>query len=244
MADSLRQSLNAANPQTMADLLRALGLGDLVRQSMVQQMRGAAPAASSSQLATVQQLGLDITGAPTSANGSPTVNAPSQGAGCRAVSILQAYSRAGANAGQLTVVANSTTPATGQVAVAPNGDIVVLAADGHTVIDVDFMAMRGDYVQLTGLTVASNKALLPAWTQTQGVLLLISATATAGTNTGSFVVLKAASAPSNKQAALDVTKSNLVFAAGDAVTQASCELLLCSSKNIDSLLRSASTILP
>ncbi len=219
MAETLRQALNAANPGTSWDNLRALGLGDLLRQATVQQMRGVTPAAAASQLATLQQLGLDKTG------------------GCAAVSILAAYSRGATNTGALTVVASGTTPATGQIAVAPNGDIVLLAADARTLVDVDFLCMKGDYLSLSGLVVASNKALIPTAYTTQGVLLLLSATSTAGTNVGSFKVLAVASAPAAGQAALDAGKANIVFAAADAVTQCSAELLLCSAKAADSLLR-------
>lgn len=222
MAETLKQALNASNPGTLADNLRALGLGDLIRMSMVQAIRGATPATSTSQLSTVAQVGVDKLG------------------GCAAVQILAAYSRGATNTGALTVVANGTTPATGQIAVAPNGDIVVLAADARTLLDVDFLCMKGDYLSVTGLPVASNKALIPAAYTTQGVLMLLSGTSLTGTNTGSFVVVAVGGTPTAKQVCLDATKSNIVFAAADAVTSCSAELLLCSAKAADSLLKGQS----
>ena len=220
MSATLRASLQAANPSTAWDLLRYLGLGDLVRQSMTQQLRAKTGKVSKSCHSTLDALGVDSS--------------------ARGATILRAYARGGSNAGELVVAAYGATPVSGQISVAPNGDIVVLTADTLTKIDVDYMPMKGDYLQIPALGVASNLALLPSAVTTQGVLMLISGQSLAGTNTGNFEVLKANTSVVAGQVALDVTKSNIVFAAADAVTSCSCELLLCSSKDVDTLLKAQS----
>jgi hypothetical protein len=239
MAELTKQSLQAASPQSAWDLLRALGLGDLVRQSVNQQLRQAVPVADPSQLATVQSVGVDLGTAP-SAIANTVGSSPAA-----AASIMRAVSRAGANAGELAVVAYGTTPATGQVAVAPNGNIVVLAADAHTSVDVDYAPMKGDYLLIPSLNVSAATGIgqLPASVTNQGALLLLSATAlssTSGSNLGAFKVLKAGTAATTLSASLNITKANVVFLTADTVLTAKVELLLASSKNVDALLRGAS----
>ena len=113
----LKNSFDTAKPETIADLLRVIAFGDVLRDQLPQVLRKQAPAADAAQLGTLQSFGCPAKGAP-------------------AASILRARAWRGTTTpAELTVEPYGTTPASGQIAVAPNGDLVVLASDAW--LDVD-----------------------------------------------------------------------------------------------------------
>ena len=118
---SVHTSLNRALPDHLGDLLRLLPLGDVLAGHVPQQRRRQTPAASSNELATLEAIGLPYTQ--------------------RAAAILRATSRSATagGPGELAVQAYGTTPAQGQVAVSPSGDVVVLAADVQRDLDVHYV---------------------------------------------------------------------------------------------------------
>ena len=217
---STKASFDRANPNTLADLLRKVGIGQLLRGQIPQQLRKKNPAADAAQLATVEQVGL--------ANDA------------KASSILRAYARATSAAGTLgalTVVAPGTTPGDGEIAVAPNGDIVTLAASAYTDVDVAYVPERGDVVVVEELAVAANVLTIPARLTTKGVVLLLDANATEAGATGRKIVLvPGAGAPAAGQARLNLAKSTVTFAGADAVTKAVVTLLVVAAKDLDALL--------
>src|SRR5580693_6376495 len=107
---TIRQYLDVASPQGLADVLRLILFGRFMRSQDVV-LQTAAPAADLSQLSTLSSFNLDV-------------QAP-------AASVQRAYSRVGTT-GELANQAVNTTPSTGQIAVAPNGGIVVLTSDAQT----------------------------------------------------------------------------------------------------------------
>lgn len=221
MAKTVKDVLNDAPPNALPDMLRALRFGDLVR-SLPTYLRHKDPAADTSQLATLESFGVAL-------------KAP-------AATILRAYARAGtATALELAIQAANTTPATGQIAVSPNGDIVVLAADAWTDVDVEYQPTRGEYLTLS-LPVASNALAIPAAVTARGVVHLVAATATAGTSAGVKIVLAAsASAAAAGQARLDLAKANVKFNATDAITAGTVVLFIAHSTDVDATLESTST---
>lgn len=217
--------LNLAKVDTITDLLRKIAIGFILRTQLTQVLRRKDPAATSYNLATVEAVGV-VPRAP-----AAVVN--------RATSIV------GTVTGELTPVAFGVTPATGQIGVAPNGDVVVLAADAITSLDVVYTPERGEVFEVT-LPVATHVLTLPSVVTTRGVVLLLEAEALVGTVTGKKIVLvPAASAPATGQAKLNIAKTTVTFATADAVTSARVKVWICasSSNDLDTILESTSAIL-
>lgn len=219
-----RRDLDRANPITIADQLRLLRLGHLFLGQMNQHKRKVNPSAlgvNAYNLATLHALQL-----------------PDR---ARAVSVVRATVRAGGVTGELTPVAFGVTPTTGQIAVAPNGDIVVLASDAITDMDVTYVSERGDVMGTVqadaslpfyslGLyfPVVSNVLTLPTsgW-GARGNLLLLEAEAINATATGKKIpLIPGAGAPAAGQARLNLAKTTVTFAGADAVTRARVKLLI------------------
>ena len=206
-----RPSLNRANDNTLSDQLSKLELGDLLLGQMVQHKRKLNPSTlgvGSYTLGTLHALQLPYN--------------------ARACTIARATARAGGVTGELTAVAYGTAPATGQIAVAPNGDIVVLASDAITDLDVSYFPERGKVIE-TYFPVSSNVLTIPNGSDylARGIILLLEAEAMSGTTTGKKIVLvPGAGAPSAGQCRLNVAKSTITFASADAVTRARIKLLV------------------
>lgn len=221
---TLKDATNLASYQSLADIFRLLAIGDILRKNIKTDLRRQAPAADLSQLSTLWSFPLDQ-------------QAP-------AATVVRAYCRAGTTTGEYTPVAYGATPTSGQIAVAPNGSIVVLASDAPTDIDVEYLPTGGDYVFLSGLAVnpSTGVCALPTLATTPGVTLAWYVNATVGTTVGQKnILVAAAGAPSTGKARLDVAKANLQFATADAVTKADVALYLCSAASVDALLRSTNS---
>jgi hypothetical protein len=179
---------------------------------------------------------------PTSPNQLSTLSAIQLPPQAKAAYILRASVRAGTAtvpaASELTVESYGTTPSTQQIAIAPNGDIVVLAADAWTDLDVLVACFRLKQVVLT-LPVVTNVATLPTGL---GVQYLEQVNALVGTSTGYKVILVPGSgSPSAGQARLNLAKGTVTFASGDAVTQAQIWLGCAPTTKAFEALTSAAT---
>lgn len=223
---ALKDTFDRANPNTLADAFRAIGLGELLRSQLPQVKRMVTPAADAGVLAAVESLGL--------------------GEDHRALAVIRADARATSAAGtlgELAPQAYGATPGDAQIAVAPNGDIVVVAASGYLNVDVTYLPARGDVVELD-LPVAANVATIPAAYTALGVVLLAYVESTTGGATGEFIVLvPGAGAPAAGQARLDLAKATVTFAAADAVTRCTLHLLVTASKDLDTLLEADSNLI-
>lgn len=214
----LKNELDKANANTLSALLAKLRFGSMLRGLVVQKIKQA-PAAQSYQLATLQALTL-----PDDA---------------KALTVERATVRAGGVTGELTCDAYGTTPLTGHIAVAPNGDLVVLAADAITSLDVWYRPMQHDVVEYT-LPVAAGVLTIPAAATTAGVLALLEAEVTAGTVTGKKIVLVPGAAPATTKANLSVDKTQVLFNNGtDAPTMARVKLAV-ALPDVDVMLSAAS----
>ncbi len=219
-----RRDLDRANPITLADQLRSLRLGHLFLGQMIQHKRKVNPSAlgvSPYALATLHALQL-----------------PDR---ARASAVLRATVRAGGVTGELTPAAYGATPTTGQIAVSPNGDIVVLASDAITDMDVTYVSERGDvmgnvqadpslpfYTLGFYMPVVSNVLTLPTsgW-GARGNLFLLEAEAIQATSTGKkIVVVPGNGATTAGQAKLNLAKTTVIFNGTDAVTRARLKLLI------------------
>jgi hypothetical protein len=221
-----RESANRTNPNTLADLLRKLGLGDLLLGQMVQSLRAQDPDAAGTSgynLATLDALPL-----PDHSKGAV---------------VLRATARAGTVTGALTPAAYGATPTTGQIAVAPNGNIVTLAADAITDLDVVYVPERGDVIE-TYFPVVSNVLTLPASITDRHVVLLEEVEAVEGGTTGKKIILVPGGTPSAGQAALtDVAKTSVTFASADAVTRARVKLLVAATADLQSVLTAGADLI-
>lgn len=225
-ADRTNQdAFNAANPQGLASLFQMIGLGDLLRGQLLQFRRAVNQVVNglyAGNLATLQVLQL-----------------PDKG---KASVILRATVRAGGVTGELTPVAYGVTPATTQIAVGPNGNIVTLAADVITDVDIEYLPERGDVIE-SFFPVVADAIVLPASITAEHVVLLEEVEALSGTATGVKVVLiPGAGAPAAGQARLNLAKSTITFAAADAVTRARVKLLVGTSKDLNAVLDAAATV--
>jgi len=226
-AQSLKNRINAANQNQLATELQVIKFGDVVRSgtTFLRKKNPDTAAANAAQLATLKALTLNDD--------------------AKASSIVRAYARATAAAGtlgELAVQPYGTTPIDGQIAVAPNGDLVVLAASRYTDIDVTYQPDKADLAEIT-LTVVANVLTLPAALTAHGVNALLQAVVTAGGAVGEKVVLvPGAGAPAAGQARLNLAKSTVTFAGADAVTQATVKVSLSASVDVDALLSANSTV--
>lgn len=215
---TLKSFLNKVSQNSLFDALRAMKFGDMIR-ALPTQLNAKAPAASALQLGTL--------------------NAISLPAGAKAARILAAYSRA-PTPGNLTPVLYGVTPSTGEIGIAPNGDIVVLASDAATKVDVVYQPLKGEEIELTG-SVATGVFAIPTKYQAR-VLLLTYAELTAGTVTGvKNVLVPAGSLPATTKAALKTDYTQVLFNnATDAGTAAKVRLLLAPETDVDAMLEAES----
>lgn len=212
-----KDAFNRANPNTIADLFRLIQTGKVLRGQIPQVARKAAAAADAGVLATLFGLGL-----------------PSD---AKAAGITRAYARAGAGTpGPLTIVAPPAVPIASQIGIAPNGEIVTLAADAWTDLDVTYVPERGDVVEYTAAVVA-NAIVLPANLTARGVVLLLGATVTAGASTGAKVIAAEGVPPIAGEAGLDAAKATVAFFAGEA-TEATLSLLMVAADDLAAILES------
>lgn len=228
MAETLVESLNRANPDTISDEFRKIRIGQIVRQNVVHTLRKKNPHAAGT--APTDDTTLEVLVLPDDAKAS---------------AIIRAYSRAGTGTnGELAVQAAYATPIDGQIAVTPAGNIAVLGVSAYTDVDVSYQPISGDVVEVTGQVVPSTGLMaLPSWVIARGIDSLIDANALAGTLTGRMVILApGASATATGNAKLNVAKSQVKFAIADAVTDATVKLVVGAKVDLDAALESAGLV--
>jgi hypothetical protein len=229
MTTTLKDMLNKANINELADLLKAAGLGDLARALPVHLYHQAPIAGGTANYNLTTE---DIIQLPPDA---------------KAAFIFRATGRDGGTVDEFTPQAYGVTPATTQCGVSPCGDIAFIhATDAVTDVDVAYLPMKGDVVEGT-FTVSTGVLTLPkAWTDA-GVSLLMEAEALTGTITGKKIVLVplaggGAGLPATTKAQLTSKKTTVSFNnATDAVTSARVKCLIGPSLNLNALLGAAAT---
>lgn len=221
MTETIKQSVNRADINTLADELRSLGFGDMLRALPTSLRRKAPALATGLHPATEHAIIL-----PTDA---------------KAESIITAYAIAGTGTlGPLAVVAG--VPAAGQCAVAPNGDLVFAAADVWLSVDVLYQPVKADQFTFTGAVVPGTGVMaLPVPATSAGVVSLQSAVALVGTLTGNKEVVANGAVPATTLANLSLAKSQAQFPIADAVSSATVVLSLVAATDVNSILESTNT---
>lgn len=194
---SLKNELNKANPSAFASLLQKLGIGGLLRAMKTQLMKVKPVVGADYQLATVDTIKL--------------------AEDAKAATVLRAYARTGTGTlGELTVAGYGATPTAGQIAVAPNGDIVLLATDAYTSVDVQYEPMEHDVVEFVDQPVVTGVVTIPKSATEKGVLALLEAEVQTGTITGKKGILVplaggGAGLPATTKAQLTSEKTTVSF---------------------------------
>lgn len=220
VATSLKAALNKSDPNAHADILRILKFGNILA-ALPTQLHGKVPAAAAGlQLATLAVFKL-----------------PEE---AKAGVLHRVYAYTAGTGAELTIVGYGVTPATGQAAIAPNGDIVTLAADAYTKLDIFYTPDKSDIVELSA-AVATNALAIPA-AYAGRVKHLVEATATVGGATGVKIALVPGAAPAAGQSRLDVLKANVLFAGADAVTYATVKLALAPAVDAQATLLATSIV--
>lgn len=216
MAKTFKDSLNNANPNQLADLLRELKLGDLVC---------ALPRCLNKQVPVAGSL----------ANGNlTTVSIIKLPDDAKAAYVHRAAVRTGTAAtGEYSSAAPhyGDTPSTTEVAITPNGDICFLATDVVSDVDVVYTPMKGEVVEFEG-DLATGVLTIPPQYVARGVLYLLEAEILAGAVVGPKRILVplaggGAGLPATTTAQLTSNKSTVSFNnATDAGTKARAKLLI------------------
>lgn len=220
--------LDGANPNTLADTFRLLKLGTQMRQAMPVTLRRVNPASAAAEAHAYQLSTLAVIALPDD---------------CKAHTILRATGLTTGNAGtgELTVEPYGTTPATTQIAVAPNGDIVFLEADEITSVDITYIPEKMDVVEFTAVPVA-GVVTLP--TSLKAVLLM-EAEILAGTHTGKNIIVVPGAAPGTTlQANLSVSKLLVQFDNGaDAPTSVRIKLGIVSAVDFNAAMETTTPLI-
>lgn len=215
-----KDALNRAHPATFADQMRQLEVGNVFR-ALSCHVFNKHPAA-----------GNPYAGATLEAYTAPT--------DAKVLSVAYCYARAGTGTKGPVTYQATLPPGAGEYCISSSGDVVFNASDAWTAIDLIYHPYKGEPVELT-LSVVSHVATIPTAYTTRGVLLLEEVESLAGALQAKMLVMAAGATPTTGQAALALTKSSVVFAAADAVTQCRVKLLVAPATDVDEFLRSTNT---
>lgn len=165
----------------------------------------------------------------------------------KATAILRAHVRASTSVALGPLVPDQViegAPAGGHIGISPSGDIVTLASDGVTDLDVTYEPLKVDVVEYNQLPVVPGTGVVTmpgAILDAQGrsmLVILMEAEALAGGTAGKKIVDVAGAATSAGKARLTAAKDGVSFAVADAVTSCRVKLGLIPAVDVDALLES------
>jgi hypothetical protein len=246
-ANTLKQRLDAADLNTLADAMRVLGFGTVLRQmvGVLRRQNPFAQPASPYDLATLKVIQLPDDAKAMSID--PGAAAPAY------VRTQDASASTGAAGVYTYKTPAGTTATTGTVGISPAGNITFLATDAPNDVDLEYNVFVGDMVELTLNAVAGTGVCAlpasvvgagPGMGAGPGVLFMSEAEILVGTAVGKKIVLvPAAGAPAAGNARLDVAKLNVQFAVADGATSVRVKLMTCSKIDVNALLEAASPVL-
>ncbi len=226
---TLKDLLNQATPQALADYFRLLRLGDQFRSHSVG-LRSQVPAAGT--VATGNLTTVDVIKLPNDA---------------KAAFVQRCTVRKGGSVGEFTNAVPDATPTTTQVGITPCGDIAFInATDAVTDADVTYTPQRGDVVEFFGTCATGVLTLPTAWTKL-GVVLLLEAEVLTGTTLGGKMILTplaggGAGLPATTKAQLTSNKTTVSF--NDATDHAAnvrvkCLIATAPAADMNALLAAA-----
>jgi hypothetical protein len=134
----------------------------------------------------------------------------------KCVHVLGGCIRTGTATGPFIGVRQGATLATLQAAPAGNGDILFFATDAATAADVWYLSAEPQLFTEDVVVTANVGTLLGS----RSGVILVSATALAGTLTGAMTITTRGATPTTGLAALNAAGTGAVFAGADAVTSA------------------------
>lgn len=259
-ANTLKQRLDVADPNTLSSAFAALKVGTVLRRMKVALRRQNPFAAPGNYYAGIVGAGgaaaatYHVITLPDDAKAmSVDIGDMSTTNGAAYVRSQDASETTGGTGAYTFKAPSGTTPTTGTVGVSPSGDIVFLATDAVNDVDLVYSVCVQDVVELvlnvvpgTGVC-AIPTSIAPAGPGKAGlggVLMLMEAESLAGTLVQKMHVLTpAAGAPATTNARLDVAKANVQFAVADAVTSCRVKLGVVPSVDVNALLEGASATL-
>ena len=220
------EAFDRADPNNLSDAFREIALGKFLQGQVMQVRRNLDPVASGPN--------------PENIAADDAISLPLGGKASR---VIRAYARAGGVTGEMAIAAPAAAPAAGQVGVGANGDLVFLAADAITDVDVIYVPERGDVLEVVfPVVLATGILVLPAPLVARGVVVLMKAEALEATLTGRKIIREPGVAPAAGEAALDTAKATVNFAEGaDGVTRAKVSLLLVAANGLAEFLESPET---
>jgi hypothetical protein len=220
---TIKEMINIATPNTFSTYMNALKFGDVLRALPTQLPRKAPAAGVDYNVAAlyVVQLPMDA----------------------KAARILRAQIITGTGGvGEVTPIAYGATPSTTECAVTPNGDIAFAAADVPLTVDIIYQPLKYDLITLT-LPAPAGVLTIPTAIANRGVLQLLAATATKGTNLGKKIILVPSTTPATTKANLNAAKTQVLFNfATDAVTEGTVTLAVSPAVDIDAVLEATATV--
>lgn len=221
--ETLRETTNRANPNSLNDVFRTIKLGDIITRKVRRVMRAQAPVASAVTLAGPLVCG--------------RILLPEQ---CKASRITRAWARAGGGTlGEMTVHALNANPGANEIAVSPCGDIVTRQADAYTSVDVEYEPVSGKLIELLDVPVvaATGVCTLPPAIAALGPHMLVSAVSTVGTLVATMTpTWRAAAAPATTFACLNLIGTIVYFAVADGVTRCNLKLYVAAEVDEQALL--------
>jgi len=219
-------ALNAANLNQLAEALRAMGFGSVVRSMPTQRRSVALDGAAGTNKYVVAA--------------AQSITLPED---AKCGYLLAAYARAGTGTkGVLTIDHNTpeasgdAQPAAGHIDVAGSGDLLFHAADAWTKVDFLYIPAKYDVQELT-LLVASNALTLP--TSLGDAVSLLEVESMAGTLTGKLIIDVVGTAVATGHAAFSLDKLTVNFAGADAVTSARVKFGTKPKIDLESFLETA-----
>lgn len=225
VATALKAALNLMTPAQMADMLRSMQFGNMVRALPTYLFKQAVSIAAANPyiVATAQSITL-----PDDAKG---------------LVILYAIGRAGAGTLGTPLIVDTTAgtaPAAGHIKLSPTGDILLNAADAFTSIDILYVPQKYDTQEFT-LPVTTNVLTLPAPLGAAAALLEVEGLV--GTAAGKKIVDMPGTAPAAGHAALNALGTTVAFQATDAITSARVKYGTIPATDINALLETVSNFL-
>ncbi len=229
-ATSLKNQLDSANPQVLADMLRQIKIGSHLR---------AMP---------TQIIGAKLDGA---AATNPYVVAAAQSItlpdDAKCGFILSAWARAGTGTkGPLTIETDGVAdlePGAHSIGQSATGDLLFLHTDAYTSVDVMYVPAKYDVVEATLPVIASTGvcAFPVSWANP---MFILEAEALVGSVTGKCIIdPPVATQATTKHASLLLTKASMLFTIADAVTSARVKLAIAPGTDMNALLEAASNFL-
>lgn len=220
---TLKDALNRTQPGTLADALRLLSFGDILR-ALITYLFGAAPAVGNSYVGVTVQ----------------AITLPND---AKCLKVERLYARGGTGTKGPLALSADNSPGAGEYYVTPTGDITFYATDAWTILDLVYIPEKGEMVERSAVPVAAHSATIPADLVARGVVLAAEIESLAGTLVAKMIVDPPGTSVATGHAALDLPKATVKFASADAVTSCRVKLLVAPAVDVSALLEAASLVL-